>query len=110
MITSAREIRLEEILGRVVRTAAGRPVGRIEDVSVLPEGEDYVVREVIVGELGVRARLLSIAAQLPTLQSLGLAGPHRTRAIPWEWLDFSDPVRPRFKGPAGGERWKEADG
>ena len=116
MIAPAREIRLEEILGRVVRTAAGRPVGRIEDVRVLPEGDDYVVREVILGELGLRARLLSIAAQLPTLQSLGLAGPHRTRAIPWEWLDFSDPVRPRFRGREGQEGrerpegWEEADG
>jgi hypothetical protein len=116
MIMPAREIRLEEILGRVVRTAAGRPAGRIEDVRVLPEGEDYVVQEVILGELGLRARLLSIAAQLPTLQYLGLAGRHRTRAIPWEWLDFSDPERPRFVGREGREGrerpegWKEADG
>ena len=96
MIMPAREIRLEEILGRVVRTAAGRPVGQIEDVRVVPQGEEYVVTEVILGELGFRARLFSMAAQLPTLQALGITGRYRTRAIPWEWLDFSDPEHPRF--------------
>ncbi len=97
-----REIRLEELLGRVVRTAAGRPVGRIEDVTAEPEGEDYVVRAVILGELGLRARLFSMATQLPTFQSLGFGGRYRTRAIPWQWLDFSDPRRPRFVQPGEG--------
>jgi sporulation protein YlmC with PRC-barrel domain len=99
MIVPAREIRLEEILGRVVRTAAGRPVGRIEDVRAVPQGEDYVVREVILGELGLKARMFSVAAQLPTFQSLGFGGRYRTRAIPWHWLDFSDPHQPRFVQP-----------
>jgi sporulation protein YlmC with PRC-barrel domain len=99
MIMADREIHLEDLLGRLVRTAAGRPVGRIEDVTAEPEGDDYVVRDVILGELGLRARLFGMAAQLPTLQALGLRHSIRTRAIPWEWLDFSDPERPRFLGP-----------
>ena len=103
MITRSREIRLEELLGRVVRTVSGRPVGRIEEVTAEPEGEDYVVRHVILGDLGFRARLFSIAAQLPTFRSLGFGGRYRTRAIPWEWLDFSDSEYPRFI-EAGGER------
>ena len=98
---ASREIRLEELLGRVVRTAAGRPVGRIEDLRAHPEGEDFVVREVVLGALGVRARLFDLAAQLPTLQALGLGGRYRTRAIPWHWLDLSDPERPRFKSGTG---------
>lgn len=103
MMNRSREIRLEELLGRPVWTASGRPVGRIEEVTAEPEGEDYVVRNVIVGDTGFRARLFSIAAQLPTFRSLGFGGRYRTRAIPWEWLDFSDPEHPRFI-EAGGER------
>jgi len=99
MMMLAREVRLEEVLGRVVRTAAGRRVGRIEDVTAEPEGEDYVVREVILGEMGFRAWLYSMAAQLPTFQFLRFGGRYRTRAIPWHWLDFSDPHRPRFIQP-----------
>jgi sporulation protein YlmC with PRC-barrel domain len=100
---AGRELAFEELLGRVVRTAAGRRVGWIEDVRVEPEGEDYVVKDVVLGELGLRARLFSVAAQLPTLRALGLTGQYRTRAIPWQWLDFSDPHRPSFRGPVPGE-------
>lgn len=98
-----RELQVEDLLGRLVRTAGGRPVGYIEDLRAEPEGEDWVVRDVILGELGLRARLFEMAAQLPTLHALGLGRRYRTRAIPWEWLDFSDPERPRFKGGEGGE-------
>jgi hypothetical protein len=96
---SPREVRVEDLLGRVVRTAAGRAVGRIEDLRAEPEGDDYVVREIVLGELGLRPRLFGVAAQLPTLQAIGLGRRYRTRAIPSEWLDFSDPERPRFRGP-----------
>jgi sporulation protein YlmC with PRC-barrel domain len=92
-----REVQVEHLLGRVVQTAAGRDVGQIEDLRAEPEGDDYVVREVILGELGLRARLYGMLAQLPTFKALGITGRYRTRAIPWEWIDWSDPERPRFK-------------
>ena len=100
---AGREIYLEDLLGRLVRTAAGRVVGRIEDVRAEPVGDEYHIREVVLGELGLRARLFGMAAQLPTLQALGLARRYRTRAIPWEWLDFSDPEHPRFRGVEQGK-------
>ena len=101
----SREIYLEDLLGRVVRTAAGRPVGRVEDVRAEPDGDEYLVREVVLSDLGIRARLFSMAAQLPTLKAIGLARRYRTRIIPWEWLDFSDPSRPQFReGQAREER------
>jgi len=96
MSATAREVRLEQLLGKVVRSAAGRPVGRIEDVRARPEGEDYLVYLVVIGELGFMAKLLSLAAQLRIFHTLGLARRFRIRAIPWNWLDVSDPERPRF--------------
>jgi sporulation protein YlmC with PRC-barrel domain len=109
MMMADREIRLEDLLGRLVRTTAGRPAGHIEDVTAEPEGDDYVVRNVILGELGLWARLFGMAAELPTLKALGLGRHYRTRAIPWEWLDFSDPERPRFRadGRTGGQADRE---
>jgi hypothetical protein len=97
MMMAPREVQVEHLLGRVVQTAAGRDVGQIEDLRAEPEGDDYVVREVILGELGLRARLYGMLAQLPTFKALGMRGRYRTRAIPWEWIDWSDPERPRFK-------------
>jgi sporulation protein YlmC with PRC-barrel domain len=98
MMLGEREVRVEQLLGKLVRTADGRPVGLIEDLRAEPDGDDYVVREIVLGELGFRARLFAMAAQLPTIQALGLSGRYRTRAIPWHWLDLSDPERPRFRG------------
>jgi hypothetical protein len=97
MMMPGREVRLELLLGRVVRSPGGRPVGRIEDMRVQPEGDDYVVHEIILGELGLLAKIIGVAAQLPTFRALGLGRRYRTRAIPWNWLDLSDPERPRFR-------------
>ena len=103
MIMSAGEVRVEELLGRVVRSAGGLPVGRIEDLRARPEGDDYVVYEVVLGELGLMAKIFGAAAQLPTFQALGLGRGYRTRAIPWDWLDLTDPERPRFRSSAASE-------
>jgi hypothetical protein len=97
MIVPRREIRFDELVGRVVRSAAGRPIGRIEDLRARPEGEDYVVHEVLIRDLGPMPKLVSLAAQLPTLQALGLLRHPRRRAIPWSWLDLTNPERPRFR-------------
>ncbi|HJR17729.1 MAG TPA: hypothetical protein VJ808_12830 [Gemmatimonadales bacterium] len=91
------EVRLEELLGRVVRSAAGRPVAVIQDVRARPEGDEYLISEVILGELGFRARLLRMLHQLPTFRALGLGRPYRTRPIPWNWLDLRDPQHPCFR-------------
>ncbi len=46
---SAREVQVEQLIGRRVRDAAGRPVGRIEEliceIELHEHGRDYVVRE-----------------------------------------------------------------
>jgi hypothetical protein len=103
LILITREVQLERLLGRVVSSAAGRPIGRVEEVRARPEGDDYVVYEVVIGELGLIAKLSGMAAQLPTLRALALAGRYRTRAIPWSWLDLSDFERPRFRSSVPNE-------
>lgn len=103
MIMPGREVRVESLLGRVVWSPGGRPVGRIEDIRAEPEGDDYVIHEIILGEIGLLANLVGIAAQLPTFRALGLGRRYRTRAIPWNWLDLSDPERPRFRSPVPSE-------
>ena len=99
---SRREVQLEDLVGRVVRTEAGRPVGVIRDFCAEPSGEEYLVREILIGELGWRAKLLGMIQQLPTFRALGLGRRYRMRAVSWRWLDFSDPERPRFRSPSSG--------
>jgi hypothetical protein len=86
----------------MVRSPAGRPVGRIDDIRAEPHGVEYLVSEILVGELGLVPRLVRVAQQLPTFRALGLGRRYRQRAIPWHWLDLTDPERPRFRAGKGG--------
>jgi hypothetical protein len=98
---SAQEVRLEDLLGRLVRSATGRPIGVIQGVRARPHGDEYLVHEILLGELGLKARLLGMLEQLPTFRALGLGRPYRTRPIPWQWLDLSDPEDVRFRRTGG---------
>jgi sporulation protein YlmC with PRC-barrel domain len=102
-MTRHREVRLERLLGRLLVDAAGRPVGRIEDVEAEPVGDEYAITYVVVGPDGPLARLLGFAHQLPTLRALGLARPARTRRVPWAWIDLSDPAQPRLRPSVVGD-------
>lgn len=95
-----QEVHLELLLGRPVVNAAGRRIGRIEEVRAGPGGgedhEDYVVEEYLIGPFGLLERLFDTAAELPVLRALGLGRRLRRHAIPWHQLDLSDPHTPRF--------------
>ena len=95
---TAREVRLEALLGRVV-TGPGGPFARIEDLRTEPEGEEYLVRSFILGPLGIGAKLAAFFWELPTLRALGLARKCRIRVVPWELIDLSDPEHPKLVEP-----------
>jgi hypothetical protein len=81
----AREIHLELLIGRVVRDAAGRRIGRIEEMRAIRRAGAWHVTHFLLGPAGWRARL-------------GLGGGARGRRsrVRWDALDLSDPARPRL--------------
>jgi sporulation protein YlmC with PRC-barrel domain len=89
-----REVRFEDLVGKVVRNPQGRAIGRIEELEAEPEGEDYLVTEYVIGALERLPRLLGFLGQLPTFRALGIGRSPRVRRIPWHWIDLSDPVHP----------------
>jgi sporulation protein YlmC with PRC-barrel domain len=100
-MTAPQTIRLERLLGTLVVDARGYAVGRIEDVLAEPDGEEYLVTQVVLGPHGRLSRLLAFGYQLPTMRARGLARQPRIRRVPWDWLDLSDPERPRLVATAG---------
>jgi hypothetical protein len=97
---SARTIAICDILGRKVRDAEGRSVGRIEElnaeIDLHGDGNDYVVTSVSVGRFGA----LDVIATGLFVQHLvrrvaRLVGYTRYE-IPWDWFDFADLARPRL--------------
>ena len=89
-----RELRFEELVGRVVCNPFGRPIGRIEELRIEPNGEEYEVVEYILGLDKRLPRILAALGQIPTFRALGIGKPPRHRPIPWQWIDLSDPERP----------------
>jgi len=98
-----REVRFEDLLGRTVRNQYGRPIGRIEDARIEPEGEDYLVKEFLIGPRERLPRLLAFLGQLPTFRAGGLGRKSQVRPIPWYWLDLSDPARPVLSSEGGND-------
>jgi hypothetical protein len=92
-------VALSDLLGRVVRDAEGRKIGRIEELNAeisLESGRsDYVVTRFSVG----RFRPFDAIATGNFVQQLvrritRATGYHRYE-IPWDWMDLSDPAHPR---------------
>jgi hypothetical protein len=97
----SREIALHHLLGRMVHDAAGRRVGRIEElraeILVDESGSDYVVTEFHVGSFGAMEALGGARFPRLLLRRLGPLAPYRLRHIPWHQMDLSDPRTPRLR-------------
>jgi sporulation protein YlmC with PRC-barrel domain len=101
----AKELRFEDLIGKTVRNSYGRPIGRIEDARVEPEGEDYLITHFLLGPLERLPRLKAFFGEIPTLRALGIGCDRDHRPLPWNWFDLSNPERPVLTaGEAGRAR------
>ncbi len=90
MTPAVHEVHVEKLLGRRVRDAAGRVVGRIEEIHTDDKG---VVSEFLVGPAALWERLGQSTLELPFIRLLGMEpSSHR---VPWNELDLTDPDHPR---------------
>ena len=92
------EIRFEDLIGKPVRNQYGRIIGRIEEARVEPEGDDYLVTDFLIGPVELWPRILTFLGEVPTLRAVGLGRQGKLRPFPWQWIDLSDPERPRLLG------------
>ena len=98
---SRQELSLHHLVGRKVYDADGRSIGRLEEmiaeIDVDGDVSDYVVTEFHVGTY---AFLESLAGTHFARHLLGLLRSRKRQySIPWEWVDLSDPTRPRVTRP-----------
>jgi sporulation protein YlmC with PRC-barrel domain len=93
-VNVSQRVRFEDLIGKVVHNSHGRPVGKIEDARMEPEGEDYLITHFLIGPLGRLTRLRAFLGELPTLKAVGLGSERDLRPLPWQWFDLSDPERP----------------
>jgi hypothetical protein len=97
---SRHEIRLSDVIGRVVRDVDGRSIGRIEEmraeIELHERGNDYVVLEYHVGAFGALEALAGAHFARRVLRRMGGLVRYRHHRVPWTLMDLSDPARPRI--------------
>ena len=96
----SHEIRLSDVIGRVVRDVDGRSVGRLEEmraeIELHERGNDYVVVEFHVGAYGALEALAGASFARHVLRRLGPLVGYRYYLVPWTRMDLSEPSRPRI--------------
>jgi hypothetical protein len=85
--------RLDRLVGREVRTANNRRLGRLEEFRAERRGDAWFISEYMVGTVGLLERL-GLGARL--ILGLKRRGGYVVR---WNQLDLSDPDRPRLTCP-----------
>src|SRR3954468_18618971 len=98
----AHELRFEDLVGKPVRNSHGRPIGRIEDARIEPDGDDYLVSHFLLGPLERMPRIKAFFGEIPTFGALGVGADRDLRPLPWQWFDLSDPDRPMLITPSEG--------
>src|SRR6476661_7870352 len=90
------EIRLEQLLGRVVMAQNGRAVGRIEEVIAVEDADGCYIDEFHMGRYALAERM---AAWRITRSIARTIGHGRSYRVPWSKLELSDPKRPKLLCP-----------
>lgn len=78
-------VHLEEIVGTRVRDVDGKVVGRLEEVHADWHGPQCVVTFYVIA---ARGRYV--------LRQLGILKRTRSFVVPWNRMNWSDPMRPRL--------------
>ena len=85
----SRVISLERHVGRPVRDAADKPIGRLHEVRVRREGSELVVVDYLVGRAGFLERfsLGQLAREVGFLIGFRRPGGY---FVPWQAMEFTD--------------------
>lgn len=91
----ARELHLEQLLGKKVRDVDGQVVGRLEEFHVEVVDGEHVVTEFLIGPAAALKRVGVFFTQLPFFSHI----PFRTKeyCVAWTLMELSDPERPSVR-------------
>ena len=89
-----REIRLDDLMGRVVHDADGARVGRIEELRAEWRGDECVVLEFHIGASALFERLGGGRFWSACVRLCG--GGSTPHVVPWQHMDLRDVTHPRL--------------
>ena len=92
------EVNVELLIGRMVRDAEGKKIGRIEELLAVEQGDELVISEYHIGTYGLFERLSAYHVGVGLIRFLGArAHVKDPKRIPWQELDLSDPEKPVWR-------------
>jgi len=91
-----KQIHLEFLLSRTVVDTDGLRVGRIEECHGVQSGDDFEIREFLLGPHALIERLTTWIPGSRLLKFLTRGEFGKTYKIPWDKIDISDPHHPRL--------------
>jgi sporulation protein YlmC with PRC-barrel domain len=96
---SAREVRAEQLVGCRVRDAAGRAVGRIEEliceIELRDGGRDYVVTQIGIGSFGRWDWLAGSVLTRELMKKVGGLVGYRQARVRWDSIDLGSAEGPK---------------
>jgi sporulation protein YlmC with PRC-barrel domain len=93
---SARQVRAEHLVGRIVLDAGGQRAGHVEEIVLAEEGEECVVLEYHLGRYALLERLGQGRLGAALLRLVGGGRVYQGYAVPWHQMDLRDPDHPRL--------------
>lgn len=87
------EVHIEMLLGRRVLDSTGKSVGRIEEVIAERHGDEWVVREYLLGSAALLDRLSALDMGRGLLGLFG-AKENAGYRVPWNKLNLTDLEKP----------------
>ena len=93
----AREVQLDDLIGRRVRDPEDCSVGRIEEVLAEIQDGECLVREYHLGAYAVLERFAAFSIGRTILRLLPHKRTWRAYRARWDQLDLSDAERPRLR-------------
>jgi sporulation protein YlmC with PRC-barrel domain len=92
---TARELHVEQLLGKKVRDVDGQIVGRLEEFHLEVVDDEHVVTEFLLGPAAAVRRVGVFLTQLPLFRFIPMR--KKEYCISWTLIDFSDPDRPSVR-------------
>ncbi|MEH2071857.1 MAG: hypothetical protein V7K47_27535 [Nostoc sp.] len=93
---TTHEIHLELLLGKQVLDSTGKAIGRIEEICAEQQGEEWVIKEYLIGYAAILERLSAWNIGIGILNLLGAQKIYGGYTVPWDMLDLTDPQKPRL--------------
>lgn len=87
---SNQELHLELLLGKKIVDALGQPIGHLEEVVAEQQGDEWFIKEYLIGTAALLERLSAWTIGLAILRKMGARKLSIGYRVPWQQLNLDN--------------------